>query len=231
MRCALILLAAGLTAAEPATAAAPAIDPTAAVVVEGRFTYRQRDLDALVQVARRHAGKAWQGGDETATARALTAALPAREAFLAALQDLPPSLAGRARDALILDVLAYEADPAANPVAAPAPAAPVATAPAAGPVIVRLPQPTLRRTIGGTVRTLAVGVALVFPDQATADRFQTRAEVFQDALLGALTGLADSSFAAPDHAGLKEHIERAFRLRIPDLPAGAVLVPALETGP
>ncbi len=233
MRTALILILPCALAAGDAATAAPVVDPTAAVVADGRFTYRQRDVDALVAVARRHAGRGWQSGDDAATARTLAGALPAREAFVAALAGLPSSLAGAGRDAFVLDLLAYEADPSVNaPAPAPAPtaAAPTAAA-AAGPVIVRLPQPTLRRTIATSSRTLTVGVALLFPDQATADRFQNRVEVFQDALIGALGALPDSQFQTPDHASLKDQVERAFRQRIPDLPPGAVLIPALETGP
>jgi hypothetical protein len=234
MRPLLALITPFVLAAGDAATAAPVVDPTAAVVAEGRFTYRQRDVDALVAIARRHAGRGWQSGDDAATARMLATALPAREAFAAALGGLPASLTGPGRDAFVLDLLAYEADPAVSaPAAMPAPAAPAApaVAPAAGPVIVRLPQPTLRRTIATSSRTLTVGVALLFPDQTTADRFQSRVEVFQDALIGALGALPDAQFQAPDHALLKDQVERAFRLRIPDLPPGAVLIPALETGP
>ena len=223
-----LLAATALSAGEapPATAAA-AIDPTAAIVAQGRFLYRQRDVDALVAIARRHAGKAWSGTDEGAAGAAIAGALRAREDFLAAIAALPPALRGRARDALILDLLAYEADPA--PTVAGTGPTPAAVVPAvSGPVLVRLPQPTVRRVLGGRPRTLAVGVALAFASESAAKALEAQAPVLQDALLAAVHALPDAQFTQPDHTAVKTAIDQALRLKVPALPAGSVLLAALE---
>ena len=231
MRLLLPLLAgAALAAVEPATAAALPPDPSAAVVAEGAFRYRARDVEALVLIAKRHAKQRLTTTQEDALRQVLVRALPAREALLSALNGLP--MEGAARDALILDLLAYQAEP--TPVVVPKAGAPAASSagPAAssGPVLVSLPALPVTRTIGGKVRTLTIGLALMFPDQATADRLSSQAPVLQDALLGAAQALPDGQLTAPSQAEIRQAFLTAIKARLPDFPADGLLVPRLEAG-
>src|SRR6185295_7469142 len=99
-----------------------------AVVAEAGCVYRQRDLDALLLVTLRHArtkelapdGKVppISTADEDRFRQVLIRAFTAREALMAALAGLPEQLPPAARDAIALDILAYKAEPSANPPAA-----------------------------------------------------------------------------------------------------------------
>lgn len=216
----------------------PAADPAQAIVAEGAFTYRQRDLDALLLVALRHArsrefapegrAPALGAAEEEQIRQALIRALPAREALAAALAALPASVPPAARDAIALDLLAWQAEP--NPRATPA--AGPSSPPASGPVIVRLPPIRITRQVEGLgQRRLALGIALAFPDGAAAQALEAQAPVVQDAVLGALKDLGPALFGDPDHGLVKQRLGEAVRARIPGFPADALLVPQLETGP
>jgi hypothetical protein len=223
-------------AGEPAP---PAVDPAQSIVAEGAFTYRQRDLDALLLVALRHSRTREFAGDgrtpalgateEEQIRQALIRALTAREAFIAALAGLPAAVPPAARDAIALDLLAWQAE--ANPRAAAAVAAPPPP-PATGPVIVRLPPIRIARQVEGLgQRRLTLGIALVFPDGAAAQALEAQAPVVQDAVLGALKDLGAELFGDPDHAVVKQRLGEAVRARIPGFPVDALLIPQLETGP
>jgi hypothetical protein len=125
-----------LAAAEP--------DPTAVVVATGVQTYRVKDLDALMAIARRHAGATLAGADDERLRQAIVASLTAREAFLGALAELP--LSGPARDRFVLDLLDYRAERSASeplPAAPAAPTTPADPSAVAGQVVVALPALTL----------------------------------------------------------------------------------------
>jgi len=229
-----LLLAAGLMA-EEATPAPAAPDPTAAIVAEGQFRYRQRDLDAFLAIARRHAGNKLSRVEEDQIRQAMIAAFTARESLVQALALLPSNLSPQARDQLALDLLDFQGEPlppqplrpptAATTSATPAPT----TAPSAGPILVRLPQLALPRTLEGIgPRTLLLGLAFSFADEATATALQEQAPVIQDAILGYLHGLPPAEFAQPSQPALKEGLETAIRAKLPNFPANAVLVPELE---
>lgn len=233
---------AGEAAPAPVQAPAQQPDPTQAVVAEGAFLYRQRDLDALLLVALRHArarefaadGKATvlSGAETEQIRQALIAAMPAREALAAALAALPERVTPAARDAIALDILAYRAE--ANPrQAAPASPVPAAAVPAAaGPVLVRLPPISITRAIDGKGRRqLTLGLALAFADAAAAQALEAQAPVIQDAVLGALRGMGPDLFFDPDHAAVKARLAEAIRARLPSFPADGLLVPQLETAP
>lgn len=226
MRILIPLLAAAVVAAvEPATAAALPLDPSASVVAEGAFRYRARDVDALVLISKRLAKKRMSTTHEDALRQVLVRALPAREGLLSALDGLP--LEGAARDALILDLLAYQAEPipagAASGTSAP-------VTPLTGPVLVSLPALPVTRVIGGTTKTLTIGLALMFPDQATADRLSGQAPVLQDALLGAAQALPDAQLTTPSQAEIRQAFMTAIKARVPEFPADGLLVPRLEVG-
>lgn len=218
--------------------AAPQIDPTQAVVAEGAFLYRQRDLDALLLVALRHARAKELSADGRPTAisnaeaeqirQAIIAALPAREALAAALAALPERVPPAARDAIALDLLAFQAE--ANPGAAPAAATPAAVS--GGPVLVRLPTFAITRAVEGRGRRqLTLGLALAFADAAAAQAMEAQAPLIQDAVLGALRGMGPDLFLDPDHAEVKARLAAAVQARLPAFPADGLLVPQLETGP
>lgn len=220
-----------LVGGEPA-----APDPAQAVIAEGQAIYRQRDLDALLLVALRHArtrefspdGKAplITRSDEERIRQVVIQALTAREAFAAALGALPVQVPPAARDAIALDLLAWKAEP--NPAAA----APGAAALPAGPALVRLPPFTITRAIDGQGRRqLTLGLALAFADAATAKALEARAPLIQDAVLAALRGMGPGIFVDPDHTELKAKLSDAVRARIPEFPADGLLIPQLETGP
>lgn len=239
--CALAALAAGEAAPAPAPApavppAAVAPDPAQAVVAEGRQIYRQRDLDALLLVALRHArtrefasdGKAplVTKADEERLREVILAALTAREAFAGALAGLPAQIPAAARDAIALDLLAWKAE--ANPQAKPG----TFETPPAGPALVRLPPFTVTRAIDGQGRRqLTLGLAIAFPDAAAAKAAEGKAPVIQDAVLAALRELGPAVFLDPDHAELKQKLGAAVKAKLPDFPADGLLIPQLETGP
>ena len=192
-------------------------DPTAAVVAEGHFVYRQRDLDALVLIAQRHARGKLSKADEERLRPILLQALTAREALIDVLGGLPASLAGKAHDALILDLIDYQAEPASvRPAAAGAPpplpgsqppsagsAAPVQAA-SDGAILVRLPALTLVRTLEGIGRRqLVLGLALYFRDPALSKSLEAKAPLLQDAILGYMQHLPPAQFAEPDQLQLK----------------------------
>lgn len=262
-----VLLSGFLAAAEPpppapspAPAPAPAPvasspDPTAAVVAEGRFIYRQRDLDALVLIAQRHAKNKLPKADEERLRQALIRCLTAREPLIGMLAELPPSIQGNARAALVLDLIDYQAEPALPPAAPPPnanvppptpPAPPTATAPpptaappaatapaAAGkePVMVRLPVITRTRTLEGLgKRQLTLTLALYFRDPVLAQGLEAKAPLIQDAILGFLQTMPAAQFAEPDQLALKEGLTKAVIAKVPEFPADGILIPQLEAG-
>jgi flagellar basal body-associated protein FliL len=250
----LLAIASALGAADtpPADATAkadpPKLDPTTAIVSEGRQVYRQRDVDALVLIAERHRKAKLSAGEEDQLRQALARILVAREPLLEALQSLPSSLgSGKAHDALLLDILDYQAEPKAAPAgttpktadaskpAEPAKAGEPAKAPDAkaenGPVIVSLPPLTQTRTIDKVgKRQLAIQIALLFPDAATAKKFEERAPVIRDAILGYVHQLPPADFAEPDQIALKQGLQTAIAAKLPDFPKDSILIPQLDAG-
>jgi hypothetical protein len=270
---ALFMLSAGVSAVEakpeikptpPAVGAAPAVavpavtaanekpaaaantrqpDPTAAIIAEGKYVYRQRDIDALMLIAMRHAKARFNKTEDERLREVLTAALLAREPFLDALAALPGGSAGFSgpeREALILDLLDYQTELAKVPVA-PAPAAgadpsvPVApvtavpAAPEAGPMLIRLPMLHLTRTLPGVgKRQLNLTIALFFRDPAVAQKLQSRAPLMQDAILSHVQGLSAAQFIEPSQLTLKDGITTAIIAKIPDFPPDAVLIPEMD---
>jgi flagellar basal body-associated protein FliL len=239
--------------AEPA-AIARQPDPTAAIVAEGRYVYRQRDLDALMLIAARHAKARFSKAEEDRVRETLINALLAREPLMDALATLPSAFSGPEREALLLDLLDYQADPAKAPAApatndpaASASSAPVATgaptapgasaappatpASANGPLLIRLPPLTLVRTLPGTgKRQLSLTIALFFRDQAQAQKLQDRAPLVQDAILSHIQGLSAAQFVEPNQLTLKDGITAAIIAKVPDFPPDAVLIPEMESG-
>lgn len=119
----------------------PSPDPSAAVVAEGTFLYRQRDLDAFLAIARRHNGRKLSRAEEDQVRQALIVAFTAREDLARALTALPASLDGPARDRLVLDLLDFQGEPIPprpltpeNAAPAQEPAAPATGTPAPAPV-------------------------------------------------------------------------------------------------
>jgi flagellar basal body-associated protein FliL len=225
-----------LCCAAAGAAEGPVADPAQAVVAEGSGLYLQRDLDALLLVAMRHVrsralpveGRSApvSSADEDQVRRVLIEALVAREALVAALAQLPPRVSPSARDAIAIDLLAYQAEP--NPRAVQAGS--VAAAP--GPVLVRLPPCTVTRTVEGQGRRqLTLGLALAFVDAASAQLMEAQAPLIQDAVLGALRAAGSEVFLDPDHAQLKLRLGEAIRARIPAFPVDGLLIPQLESGP
>lgn len=224
--------------APSATIAPLAPDPTAAVVAEGVYLYRQRDLDALMLVAARHHRHKLSRADEDQVRQTLIQALTAREALLAALAGLPTAITGKARDALVLDLLDYQADRAPLKPSAPSAASPVDAAAAAptatpasdaGPVLVRLPNLTMTRTIAGQgKRQLVLGIALYFSDPAIGKALENRAPLVQDAILGHLNALPDRDFAEPNQLTLKEGLTAAVKSKVPEFPGDGILIPQVE---
>jgi len=128
------LLAPGL-AAEAADGAPPAaepterIDPSLHVEARGEMTYRTRDLDALMLVARRYLGRPLDETEERSLRRTLAQILVAGESLLPLLEALPAEFEGQVRDHLVLDLLAYRPGPGPEPEPiAATEAAPVAAA-------------------------------------------------------------------------------------------------------
>lgn len=255
---ALLLFSTGLTAVEakpenkptppvvpaadekPAAAVALAQpDPTAAIVAEGKYVYRQRDLDSLMLIAVRHAKTRFSKIDDQHLREVLTNALLAREPFLDALTTLPAGFSGPERDALILDLLDYQAEPAKGlAITKEAPASETtsaglpgagAGAPDAGPMLIRLPMLHLTRSLPSVgKRQLNLTIALFFRDPALAQKFQTRAPLVQDAILSHVQGLSAAQFIEPNQLTLKDGITAAIIAKIPDFPPDAVLIPEMD---
>lgn len=240
------------TGEKPTTAVASAQpDPTAAIVAEGKYVYRQRDLDALTLIAIRH-GKTRLSQIEDQNLRdVLINALLAREPFLDALSTLPTGFSGPERSALILDLLDYQAEltkvpivtneaPVAEPTTtgsagAAATATTVAAATAAikppegGPMLIRLPALHLTRSLPGVgKRQLNLTIALFFRDPALAQQLQTRAPLVQDAILSHVQGLNAAQFTEPNQLTLKDGITAAIIAKIPEFPPDAVLIPEMD---
>jgi hypothetical protein len=230
-------------ATEGPTPGASQPDPTAAIVAEGKYVYRQRDIDALVLIATRHAKARLAKADEERLREALTTALLAREPLMDALAALPGGFSGPEREALVLDLLDYQAEPAKAP-AAPPPvdpatgtpgAAPATTtgAPAAadnGPLLIRLPPLNLTRSLPGVgKRHLNLTIALFFRDPALAQRLQDRAPLVQDAILGHVQALPPAQFVEPNQLTLKDGITAAILAKVPEFPPDAVLIPQMDT--
>jgi hypothetical protein len=229
----IFVLLASAFAAEPGPGPdpkAPGPDPTTAVVAEGQYLYRQRDLDALVLVAQRYAKQKLSRPEEDQLRQVLLVALPGREALLAALERLPASLAGKARDQFILDLLEYQAEK--GPPRAPGASEPLAGAPISnqsGPVLVRLPDLILIRQLDGLGRRqLALSLAFNFADTVTSKRFEAKAPILQDAILGYIHGLSPTEFAEPNHVALKTGLTKAIQGALPDFPSDAILIPQLD---
>lgn len=238
---------AGEKPAEPA-AAVKQPDPTTAIVAEGRYVYRQRDIDALMLIAARHAKARFAKTEEDRVREVLVAALLAREPLMDALAALPSAFSAPEREALLLDLLDYQAElakappaPAADPSApnagtAPAnpggaAAQPPAAPPAQGPLLVRLPPLNLTRTLPGTgKRHLSLTIALFFRYQAQAQKLQDRAPLVQDAILSHVQNLSPAQFVEPNQLTLKDGITAAIIAKVPDFPPDAVLIPEMDAG-
>jgi hypothetical protein len=227
----------------PPAAASARFDPTAAVVAEGHFVYRQRDLDALVLIAQRHAHGKLSKADEERLRPLLLQALTAREALIDILGGLPPGITGPARDAVILDLIDYQAEPAtvhappagAALAGAPAPTAPAAgaalatSAPGDGAVLVRLPALSITRTLEGIgKRQLVLGLALYFRDAGLAKSLEAKAPLIQDAILGFVQHLPPAQFAEPDQVRLKDGLIKAVSARVSEFPSDGILIPQLD---
>jgi hypothetical protein len=228
-------LAACLIAGDAEPVKPPAADPTAAIVLTGRQIYRQRDLDALLAIAQRHAGRRYQGQELERVRTAILKLLAARSAVVEATASLPESFPAKGRERLVLDVLDYQGEAApAGTAADPAPPradpTPGTAATVAGPVLVRLPPLTLNRTITGARKQLTLSLALYFSDHALARRIEEQAPLLQDAVLGHLQHLPEAQFAEPDQVQLKAGLTAAIIARIPAFPADGLLIPQLETG-
>jgi flagellar basal body-associated protein FliL len=237
------------TAPAAVTPSAPSVqpDPTAAIVAEGHYIYRQRDVDAFVQIASRHAKIRFSKTDEENLRQAIIGLLIAREPLQDAITHLPPSLSGANRDLFVLDVLDYEGElskaaTAPPPSANTAPAAtqnstttpgsaPTTPAPdAQGSMLIRLPALHLTRTLPALgKRHLTMTIALFFHHREQADKLQDRAPVIQDAILSYVQGIPPALFAEPNQLVLKEGITAAIIAKVPEFPVDAVLIPEMDT--
>ncbi len=229
---------------KPATTApARQPDPAAAIIAEGKYIYRQRDIDALMLIAVRHAKARFNKTEDEHLREVLTSALLAREPFLDALAALPGGSAGFSgpeRDALILDLLDYQTELAkvpaaqapaagADPTVVGAPVTAVPASPDAGPMLIRLPMLHLTRSLPGAgKRQLNLTIALFFRDPAVAQKLQPRAPLIQDAILSHVQGLSAPQFIEPNQLTLKDGITAAIIAKIPDFPADAVLIPEMD---
>lgn len=261
-----ILAVSGIYAAEDATppadpgkeapkqeAPAATPDPTNAVVAERRFVYRQRDLDAMVAIAIRHAKAKLSRADEDQVRAAILKAFAAREDLMEAMSSLPSSISDKARDGIVLDLLDYQAEPVARktpptsgkiisndpnlaspedtPEQKPAPTTgdKPSDNPADGPVLVRLPPLNLVRTLDGVgKRQLTLGLALYFPNQDTSKKLEAKAPLIQDAVLGFVQKLSAAEFSEPDQVALKEGLTKAVQAKVPEFPADGLLIPQLD---
>lgn len=196
-----LILCSLLGAAEgeaPVTVASP--DPTAAVVAEGAFLYRQRDLDAFLAIARRHNGNKLARAEEDQIRNALIAAFTAREALVRALSTLPASLDGPARDRLVLDLLDFQGEPLpsrpltpenaapapipdATTAAAPQPATPGATTPATSEAPAAGATPTGAAAGPVIVRLPQLVLPRTFPDLGKRTLTMSLAFTFTDGAL------------------------------------------------
>lgn len=227
------------TPAEPSSTPATE-DPTAAIVATGEHTYRQRDVDALVQLAARYHRDHLAASDLEQLRAALPRLLVAREALVDALAALPAAVrAGHAGDVFLLELLAYRLPPG-TPAERTAPPAPPAAAPVPVPTpgpatadagtIVSLPPLLLTRTIQGERRQVLLGLALAYPDAATAKRFDEQAPIIRDAILGALDTLPNRAFVEPRQADLKQLLQAAIQSQLPSFPPHGLLIPSLDAG-
>ena len=234
--------------AEPAAARLP--DPTAAIVAEGRYIYRQRDIDALMLIAARHAKARFGKVEEERLRETIITALLAREPLMDVLATLPSAFSGPEREALMLDLFDYQAEPTkARPApAAHDPAATAGTAPpttgapantaapttppsANAPLLIRLPPLVLVRTLPGTgKRQLSLTIALFFRDPTQSQKLQDRAALVQDAILSYVQALSPAQFVEPNQLTLKDGITAAIIAKVPDFPPDAVLIPEMEAG-
>ncbi len=89
----------------------------------------------------------------------------------------------------------------------------------------------LTRTIDGEHRQLVVGIAINFPDAATSKRFEEKAPIIRDAILGVVDGLSAAAFKEPHQAELKKALEDALAAKLPDFPVSALLIPQLDAAP
>ncbi|HEX3134588.1 MAG TPA: flagellar basal body-associated FliL family protein [Planctomycetota bacterium] len=199
-------------------------------------------------IAARHAKVKFARFEEDRLRDALTTALLAREPLMDALAALPGGFSEAEREALVLDLLDYQAEPAKSPTtpapandppaggAAPAspPGANAAVTPATndkGPLLIRLPQLTLSRSLPGVgKRTLSLTIALFFRDPLLAQKLQDRAPLVQDAILSYVQALPPAQFAEPNQLTLKDGITAAIIAKVPEFPPDAVLIPELTSG-
>jgi flagellar basal body-associated protein FliL len=234
--------------AEPAAARLP--DPTAAIVAEGRYIYRQRDIDALMLIAARHAKARFGKAEEERLRETIITALLAREPLMDVLATLPSAFSGPEREALMLDLFDYQAEPtkakpapaAHDPTATAGTAPPTTGAPAStaapttppsanAPLLIRLPPLVLVRTLPGTgKRQLSLTIALFFRDPAQSQKLQDRAALVQDAILSYVQALSPAQFVEPNQLTLKDGITAAIIAKVPDFPPDAVLIPEMEAG-
>jgi hypothetical protein len=207
------------------------IDPTEPVVASGRYVYRQKDLDAFMLIAQRHAGKRFAGDDLERLRSAMIRMLVDREALAEAKTLLPASMPAKARDHLVLDLLDYQGLEAAaggrdrvQGMRQPA------VAIDAGPILIRLSPLSQVRKLATGRRQLTLGLALYFTDQALAKRMEAKAPVLQDAILAQVQQLADDQFVDPNQAHLKNVLTKAIIAKVPDFPADGLLIPQMESG-
>jgi flagellar basal body-associated protein FliL len=230
-------------------------DPTAAIVAEGKYIYRQRDVDALVLIATRHAKLKFSKSDEEALRQTIVNLLIAREPLKETMAGLPVAFTSTARDMFIGDVLAYEAElspinnapPAAqqNTQPNPSPNTAVMTSPtnstpkssenttsSANPsssLLIRLPPLRVTRTLPALgKRSLSLTIALFFTERAAADKLQDRAPLIQDAILSYIQTLPPAQFAEPNQLTLKDGISAAIIAKVPEFPSNAVLIPEMD---
>lgn len=209
----------------PATAAAGGSDPSTAVVAEGAYRYRQRDLDALVLIARRYLGRPFQGGEEAATRDAVRRLLVAREAFARERQHLPEAFTASQRDRLTLDILDYVAErnpghvPGSTPTLRPDPGA-VANG-ASATQLLTIPSITLRRSFGSSSWNLNLDLS-VLADGSD----ETLIPLLQDALLTWLHDIDQNAFTGLTPKTCKQGAAKA----LADLPLTIrkVLVTAID---
>jgi hypothetical protein len=237
------------TANTPAAVPSAQPDPTAAIVAEGRYIYRQRDVDALVQIASRHTKLRFSKTEEEVLRQAIIGMLISREPLQDAIAHLPPGFSGANRDLFVLDVLDFEGEPSkavappstptdsTTPSTAPSSAPPntagTVTAPtpeAQGSLLIRLPALHLSRTLPALgKRHLSMTIALFFHNREQAAKLQERAPVIQDAILSYVQGLSPAQFAEPNQLVLKDGITAAIIAKVPDFPLDAVLIPEMDT--
>lgn len=210
-------------------------DPSAAVVAEGRCLYRQRDVDALVLVARRHVNRGLSEDEKLALEQAIVAMLRDREALLTSRSLLPACFTPQARDRLTLDVLDYQAEAKTGAAAASNKEPVVETAKPAtevGPVLVTLPVLRRVRTLDkGGKSELVLGITLRFADAIKAKAMEKQAPILQDAILAYIDGLDAATFTEPAQTAIKQGITAAIRAKVKEFPEDGVLITRIESGP